>query len=373
MELEHSFTIPVPPEQAWEALLDVGQIAPCMPGATVDSVTDEVITGRIKVKVGPVTLTYAGTARFTQRDDQEHSVTLEASGRETRGSGTATATVRSMLRGEGDQTEVLVHTTLAVTGRPAQFGRGMLTEVGGRIIDRFAANLAAQLAGGQVAAGAGAASGAGAAPGAAAAGGGGPAAEPAAAEPAAAGPGDAQPGAAGAPHAVPVEELRLPARAAASLRQAGLTTVGDLAARDEQALLALPGVGPQTISQIRSKLTALGVELGAPVAPPPAASDAALTPAAGAAPAPAAPAGPATAAQPAPATRAPAAPAPATPAPAERMSAPAPRPADEEAMDLLAMAGGPVLKRLLPAVAALLAVLVVVLARARRRRRTRRA
>ena len=101
MELEHSFTIPVPPEQAWQVLLDVERVAPCMPGATIDSVDGDEIKGRIKVKVGPVSLTYSGTARFTERDERRRPVTLEASGKETRGSGTATATVRSTLEDEG--------------------------------------------------------------------------------------------------------------------------------------------------------------------------------------------------------------------------------------------------------------------------------
>src|SRR5690349_15280559 len=146
MDMEHSFTIPVPPEQAWQVLLDVERIAPCMPGATVDSVDDDVVKGRIKVKVGPVTMTYAGTARFVERDEQARAVTLEASGKETRGAGTASATIRSTLQDEGGQTKVVVHTTMSVTGRPAQFGRGVMAEVSGRIIERFAANLAALLA-----------------------------------------------------------------------------------------------------------------------------------------------------------------------------------------------------------------------------------
>src|SRR5499425_180637 len=161
MDLEHSFTIPVPPEQAWKALLDVERIAPCMPGATVESVDGDVVAGRIKVKVGPVTMTYAGTARFVERDEQARTVTLEASGKETRGAGTASATIRSALQDEGGQTKVVVHTTMSVTGRPAQFGRGVMAEVGGKIIERFASNLAALLAGGQPPAGLATGNGAG--------------------------------------------------------------------------------------------------------------------------------------------------------------------------------------------------------------------
>ncbi len=147
MDLEHSFIIPVPPEQAWQALLDVEQVAPCMPGATVDGFDGEVISGKIKIKVGPVQMTYAGKAHFTEKDEATKTVVLEASGKETRGSGTASATIRSSLQDENGQTRVLVRTTMTVTGRPAQFGRGVMAEVGGRIIGKFATNLAAQLSG----------------------------------------------------------------------------------------------------------------------------------------------------------------------------------------------------------------------------------
>src|SRR6266849_4033656 len=146
MELEHSFTVPVPRSRAWDVLLDVERVAPCMPGARLDSVYGDEIHGRIKVKVGPINMTYAGTARFIERDAEAGVVTPEATGKETRGAGTASASVRSVREDRGDETHVTVHTTLNVTGKPAQFGRGVLNEVGGRLLGIFATNLAATLA-----------------------------------------------------------------------------------------------------------------------------------------------------------------------------------------------------------------------------------
>src|SRR5512142_1065737 len=143
MEMDHSFTVPVSPDRAWDVLLDVERIAPCMPGATVDEFDGEVVTGRIKVKVGPVSLTYRGTAKFTERDADAKHILLEASGKETRGAGTASATVQAGLEPEpsGDSTKVSMHTTMNVTGRPAQFGRGVMVEVGGKLVEQFAQNL----------------------------------------------------------------------------------------------------------------------------------------------------------------------------------------------------------------------------------------
>src|SRR5215472_17469449 len=143
MEMDHSFTVPVPPDRAWEVLLDVERIPPWVPGATVDDFDGEVVTGRINVKVGPVSLTYRGTAKFTERDPEAKVIVLEASGKETRGAGTASATVRATLEPEsgGEATKASMHTTMNVTGQPAQFRRGVMAEVGGKLVEHFAQNL----------------------------------------------------------------------------------------------------------------------------------------------------------------------------------------------------------------------------------------
>ncbi|WP_283138613.1 SRPBCC family protein [Rhizohabitans arisaemae] len=145
MQLEHEFTVPVPVEQAWAVLLDVERVVPCLPGATLDRIDGNEFTGRMKVKVGPITVTYRGDATFADIDEEEHSLTIKGAGKEARGTGTASATVRARLHPDGETTRVTVVTSFTVTGRPAQVGRGVLAEVGGRLIDRFAANLAQRL------------------------------------------------------------------------------------------------------------------------------------------------------------------------------------------------------------------------------------
>jgi uncharacterized protein len=147
MELEHHFTVPVPAAQAWEALLDVERIAPCMPGATVDSFDGETIEGKVKVKVGPIQVTYAGTAKFVEKDAASHRAVIEASARESRGAGTAAATISTVLTDAGTATDVTVTTDLQITGKPAQFGRGVLVDVGDKILGKFADCLAGELAG----------------------------------------------------------------------------------------------------------------------------------------------------------------------------------------------------------------------------------
>ena len=225
MELEHSFTVPVPEERAWEVLLDVERVAPCMPGASLDSVEGDDISGRIKVKVGPIAMTYAGTARFTERDANAHVIVLEASGKETRGAGTASAKVRSTLQGEDGQTHVVVNTTLNVTGRPAQFGRGVMAEVGGKLIGIFASNLADMLSAEQ--------------------------------QPASEGSGDDRE----ADLAQPIEELGLSLRSYNSLRREGVHTVRDLSARTREDLLAIDHIGPASVEEIKQKLADRGLTL----------------------------------------------------------------------------------------------------------------
>jgi carbon monoxide dehydrogenase subunit G len=344
MDLEHSFTVPVPRELAWNVLLDVERVAPCMPGATLDSVDGDVITGKIKVKVGPIAMTYAGTARFTERDEPAGVVVLEASGKETRGAGTASASVRSVLEGRGDETHVTVYTTLNVTGRPAQFGRGVMAEVGGKLIGIFASNLADMLA----------AEGAESAESAA-----GPGREDessadaegdlAGARPSGSG---ARAGTAAAVATTPIEELNLPVRAFNSLRREGLHTVADLTARTADQLLAIDGIGPASVEDIRQKLADRGLALGQPAA----SGNGAAPPPAPAQPGPEAAAGPGSE----------------PPRQAAWAGSRSARSADDDAIDLLSVAGLPVLKRALPVAAALAAAALIAL-RARIRRRRRRA
>ena len=145
IELDNSFTVPVPPEQAWDVLLDVERIAPCMPGASVLSVDGDSVEGQVKVKLGPLSLTYKGTAKFVEKDQANFTIVLDASGKETRGQGTASASVNAALKpgGEPGTTNATIHTSLNVTGRPAQFGRSLLPEISGKLIAQFADNLAA--------------------------------------------------------------------------------------------------------------------------------------------------------------------------------------------------------------------------------------
>lgn len=148
MQLTHTFSVPAPVDDAWTILRDIERIAPCMPGATIESVDGDEFTGRVKVKVGPMQVTYRGSAAFVEVDDDRHRAVIEARGKEVRGAGTATATIAAELRPAGEErTEVAVVTDLAVTGRPAQFGRGVMADVGDKLLGRFAECLGERLAG----------------------------------------------------------------------------------------------------------------------------------------------------------------------------------------------------------------------------------
>jgi carbon monoxide dehydrogenase subunit G len=145
VQLENSFTVPVPIDEAWRVLLDIERIAPCMPGAALDSVDGDAFTGRVKVKLGPINLTYQGKASFIEKDEAAHKAVIDARGKDQRGNGTAAAVVTAQLKAEGSITRVDVLTDLNITGRPAQFGRGVMTDVGNKLLGQFADKLAARL------------------------------------------------------------------------------------------------------------------------------------------------------------------------------------------------------------------------------------
>ncbi len=413
MELKHSFTVPVPLDRAWDVLLDVERVATCMPGASLDSVDGDDIAGKIKVKVGPITQVYAGKAHFTERNREAHVVVLEASGRETRGSGTASATVRSELVPDGDQTEVTVLTNLNVTGKAAQFGRGVLAEVSGKLVGIFADNMARMLAAEQAGASTeaeaeeevaeedqilAAAEPTGEYPGASEADR--PRAGSAAAGSAAAGSGEPEDAdLSGDDLAQPIEELALPIRAYNSLRRDGVHTVADLVAKTPAQLLAMDNIGPASVEDIRQRLADRGLSLapaadvdpatggraeapagtealasangsGGPAGAFPARAPSGTT-AEGASSASSASAGSASAGS-ASGSSAPGGAGPGGTAPLRPVPAPAPESwqPDNDAVDLLSVAGLPVLKRALPVAAGVVALTAIALAyRSLRRRR----
>ena len=145
MQLESAFKVPVPVDVAWNTLLDYPRLARCMPGATVTEVTGDDVLGQVKVKLGPVSITYQGKVTFTEKDEARHRIVASAAGREVRGSGTASARVTAVMTDAGGATEVRVLTDLNITGKPAQFGRSVVAEVSERLIGQFAENLAREL------------------------------------------------------------------------------------------------------------------------------------------------------------------------------------------------------------------------------------
>ena len=141
MELTNDFEVAVPVDQAWSVLTDIEQIAPCMPGAQLQEVEGDEYRGTVKVKVGPITAQYKGKATFQEKDDENHVAVLKADGRDTRGQGNANAVITARLEEAGDGTKVSVHTDLTVTGKVAQFGRGVMADVSAKLLDQFVENL----------------------------------------------------------------------------------------------------------------------------------------------------------------------------------------------------------------------------------------
>jgi carbon monoxide dehydrogenase subunit G len=309
MELSNEFVVPVGVDEAWVLLTDVERIAPCMPGAELQEIEGEEYRGIVKVKVGPITAQYKGKATFIEKDDAAHKAVLKAEGRDTRGQGNANATITATLTAEGDGTRVSVVTDLAITGRAAQFGRGVMADVSTKLLGQFVDCLEKNVLSGEAAAPA-AQAGAGAAPATEAA--------------------QAASGAVGSPEA---------AQAASGTGASGGAAAGEGAGETQQEAPAEVGAG---------RASATGGGGGGPAAPvtrePGGASDAAL--AGGTSGTNGSSSGQATVSS----------------GPRQIVSRPA------EPVDLLGTAGSPVLKRLLPAVAgALLAFLV-----GRRLRRWRR-
>ena len=148
MELNNEFRVAVPAAKTWEVLTDVERVAACLPGATLLSVDGDEFTGAVKVKVGPITVSYKGEAAFLEKDAAAQRVVLKANGKETRGNGNAAAVVTAQLKDEGDATSVLITTDLTISGKAAQFGRGVLADVAGSLIAQFAKALETDILGG---------------------------------------------------------------------------------------------------------------------------------------------------------------------------------------------------------------------------------
>jgi uncharacterized protein len=149
VDLTNEFRVGVPVERAWEVLTDVERIAPCMPGAQLQEVEGDEYRGIVKVKVGPITAQYKGAARFVEQDEAGHRAVLRAEGRETRGQGNANATITAQLEPDGDGTKISVITDLTITGRVAQFGRGVLADVSTKLLGQFADCLETKLLAGE--------------------------------------------------------------------------------------------------------------------------------------------------------------------------------------------------------------------------------
>ncbi len=164
MDLTHRFSVPTGVAEAWDAFNDLEGLAPCFPGATITSVDGDEFSGSVKIKLGPISLMYNGSGRYIERNDADRRVVIEARGKDKRGNGTATATVTASFAESGAQTDVEVLTDLVITGKPAQFGRGVISDVSDKLLDQFVSCVSGRFADGPGADGLGAGGVAGAEP-----------------------------------------------------------------------------------------------------------------------------------------------------------------------------------------------------------------
>ena len=148
MKIANEFTVSAPIEQAWEVLSDLEEVAPLLPGAQMTGREGDDYLGKVKVKVGPVTSEFKGKATFVERDEKEHRAVIDARGRDSRGSGNASATITAQLHEAGDGTRVTVDTDMKIVGKLAQFGSGMIQQVSEKLMGQFAESLEAKLSGG---------------------------------------------------------------------------------------------------------------------------------------------------------------------------------------------------------------------------------
>ena len=145
MELHHTFTVAASPERTWALITDLGEVGGCFPGAKVTSFDEETFEGEVKVRLGPIAVTYQGKGRFLERDDETRHAKIEGVGRGLRGLGNATALATLDLTGEGEGTKVDIVTDLSITGKPAQFGRGVMQSVSDKLLGQFVACLESKL------------------------------------------------------------------------------------------------------------------------------------------------------------------------------------------------------------------------------------
>ena len=141
MELNNDFEVSAPIEKVWEVINNVELIAPCLPGAQLEEVENDEYRGFVKVKVGPITAQYKGVAKFVEKDDSNHRVVIRGEGRDTRGAGNAAADITASLESITEGTRVNVVTDLKITGKVAQFGRGVMADISKKLMGQFADNL----------------------------------------------------------------------------------------------------------------------------------------------------------------------------------------------------------------------------------------